>query len=63
MNNEKDFIRDDYSGKNIWYGVCEFVMGVVMNGIVLYGGLKIYGGMFFVFFDYLCLVICFVVLM
>ncbi len=53
MNNEKDFTRDDYSGKNIWYGVREFAMGAAMNGIALHGGLKTYGGTFFVFSDYL----------
>lgn len=41
MNNEKDFTRDDYSGKNIWYGVREFAMGAAMNGIALHGGLKL----------------------
>ncbi len=53
MNNEKDFTRADYSGKNIWYGVREFAMGATMNGIALHGGLKTYGGTFFVFSDYL----------
>jgi transketolase len=53
MKKEKDFTRDDYSGKNIWYGVREFAMGAAMNGIALHGGLKTYGGTFFVFSDYL----------
>ncbi|MBO9128930.1 transketolase [Bacillus sp. 165] len=53
MNNEQDFSRDNYSGKNIWYGVREFAMGAAMNGIALHGGLKTYGGTFFVFSDYL----------
>ncbi len=53
MNNEKDFTRDDYSGKNIWYSVREFRNGAAMNGIALHGGLKTYGGTFFVFSDYL----------
>ncbi|MCM3735008.1 transketolase [Bacillus cytotoxicus] len=53
MNKEKDFTREDYSGKNIWYGVREFAMGAAMNGIALHGGLKTYGGTFFVFSDYL----------
>ncbi len=39
--------------KNIWYGVREFAMGAAMNGIALHGGLKTYGGTFFVFSDYL----------
>ena len=41
MNNEKDFTRADYSGKNIWYGVREFAMGAAMNGMALHGGLKV----------------------
>ncbi|MBD1380421.1 transketolase [Metabacillus arenae] len=53
MKKEKDFTRKDYSGKNIWYGVREFAMGAAMNGIALHGGLKTYGGTFFVFSDYL----------
>jgi transketolase len=53
MKKEKDFTREDYSGKNIWYGVREFAMGAAMNGIALHGGLKTYGGTFFVFSDYL----------
>ncbi|MBL2556815.1 transketolase, partial [Klebsiella pneumoniae] len=35
------------------YGVREFAMGAAMNGIALHGGLKTYGGTFFVFSDYL----------
>lgn len=53
MKNAKDFTREDYSGKNIWYGVREFAMGAAMNGIALHGGLKTFGGTFFVFSDYL----------
>lgn len=53
MKNKHDFSRADYSGKNIWYGVREFAMGAAMNGIALHGGLKTFGGTFFVFSDYL----------
>ncbi|MBG9813679.1 transketolase [Bacillus endophyticus] len=53
MKKAKDFSKEDYSGKNIWYGVREFAMGAAMNGIALHGGLKTYGGTFFVFSDYL----------
>ncbi|MCM3728180.1 transketolase [Neobacillus cucumis] len=53
MKKENDFSTLDYSGKNIWYGVREFAMGAAMNGIALHGGLKTYGGTFFVFSDYL----------
>ena len=50
---EQDFMPDNYKGRNIWFGVREFAMGAVMNGVALHGGTKIYGGTFFVFTDYL----------
>ncbi|WP_282939506.1 transketolase [Paenibacillus sp. RC67] len=43
----------DYSGQNIYYGVREFGMGAAVNGMLLHGGLKVFGGTFFVFSDYL----------
>ncbi|MDZ7820669.1 MAG: transketolase [Candidatus Marinimicrobia bacterium] len=46
--------RDDFSGRNIHYGVREFSMGAVMNGIALYGsGFIPFGGTFLVFSDYM----------
>jgi transketolase len=42
-----------YEGRNIYFGVREFAMAAAMNGIALHGGLKVYGGTFFVFTDYL----------
>ncbi|MGD6993642.1 transketolase [Sutcliffiella horikoshii] len=53
IKNEADFTAEDYSGRNIWFGVREFGMGAAMNGMALHGGLKVYGGTFFVFSDYL----------
>ena len=50
---ESDYAPDNYSGKNIWFGVREFAMASIMNGIQLHGGSRIYGGTFFVFVDYL----------
>lgn len=43
----------NYDGRNIYFGVREFGMAAAMNGIMLHGGLKVYGGTFFVFTDYL----------
>ncbi|MCZ8512587.1 transketolase [Paenibacillus filicis] len=43
----------DYSGQNLYYGVREFGMGAAVNGMLLHGGLKVFGGTFFVFSDYL----------
>lgn len=39
--------------RNIQFGVREFAMGTVLNGMALHGGLRVYGGTFFVFSDYL----------
>lgn len=43
---------EDYSGNYIHYGVREFAMGAVMNGLELHGGFIPYAGTFFVFSDY-----------
>jgi transketolase len=53
MNNEKDFTRENYAGRNIWFGVREHAMAAALNGMALHGGLKVYAGTFFVFSDYL----------
>ncbi|MGL5342195.1 MAG: transketolase-like TK C-terminal-containing protein, partial [Lactococcus garvieae] len=44
---------DNYAGRNIWFGVREFAMGAIMNGIALHGGTRVYGGTFFVFSNYM----------
>jgi len=48
-----DFAADNYSGRNIWYGVREHAMASALNGILLHGGTKSYVSTFFVFTDYL----------
>src|SRR5699024_5917163 len=48
-----DFSKDNYAGKNIWFGVREFAMAAALNGMALHGGLNVYAGTFFVFSDYL----------
>ncbi|WP_394184084.1 transketolase [Metabacillus halosaccharovorans] len=48
-----DFTSEDYSGRNVWFGVREFAMGAALNGMALHGGLHVFGGTFFVFSDYL----------
>ncbi|MGO2853673.1 MAG: transketolase-like TK C-terminal-containing protein, partial [Tetragenococcus koreensis] len=52
VTDDKDFAPGQYEGRNIWFGVREFAMAAIMNGIQLHGGTKIYGGTFFVFTDY-----------
>ncbi|MDF2001651.1 transketolase [Bacillus pumilus] len=53
IKNTDDFGKDNYAGKNIWFGVREFAMGAALNGMALHGGLRVFGGTFFVFSDYL----------
>ncbi|CAM3430322.1 transketolase [Aeromicrobium ponti] len=48
-----DFTPESFEGRNIWFGVREFAMGAALNGMALHGGLKVFGGTFFVFSDYL----------
>ncbi|MDQ0216958.1 transketolase [Peribacillus cavernae] len=48
-----DYTPDEYEGRNIWFGVREFAMGAALNGMALHGGIKVFGGTFFVFSDYL----------
>ncbi|WP_300686211.1 transketolase [uncultured Bilophila sp.] len=44
--------RDEWHGNYLSYGVREFGMGAVMNGLALHGGFIPYGGTFLVFSDY-----------
>ena len=43
---------DDASGNYIHYGVREFGMTAIQNGLCLHGGLRPYGGTFLVFMEY-----------
>ena len=49
-----DGLQDDSNrlNRNIQFGVREFAMGTILNGMALHGGLRVYGGTFFVFSDY-----------
>ncbi|CAM3267815.1 transketolase [Paenibacillus lupini] len=49
----EQFKPGSYDGRNIYYGVREFGMAAAMNGMSLHGGMKVFGGTFFVFTDYL----------
>ncbi len=48
----KAVTADDASGNYIHYGVREFGMTAVQNGLCLHGGLRPYGGTFLVFMEY-----------
>ena len=45
-------INSDPSGNYIYYGVREFGMNALMNGMSLHGGIIPFGGTFLVFMDY-----------
>lgn len=45
--------KDDPAGRNIWYGVREFAMAAIGNGIMAHGGTFHHVSTFFVFADYL----------
>lgn len=48
-----DYAKDNYAGRNIWFGVREFAMAASINGMAAHGGVYPYAGTFFVFSDYL----------
>ncbi len=48
----KSINHEDFSGNYLYYGVREFAMAAMMNGMALHGGLIPYAGTFLVFSDY-----------
>ena len=52
-NEYGDFSASNPKGRNIAFGVREFPMAAILNGISLYGGLIPFGGTFLVFSDYM----------
>ena len=50
-----DNLQDDThrTERNVQFGVREFAMATVLNGLMLHGGVRVFGGTFFVFSDYL----------
>ena len=50
---EKAFGKDSPEGRNVWYGVREFAMAAIGNGIIAHGGTFHHVSTFFVFTDYL----------
>ncbi len=51
-NGCKAVTGDDASGNYVHYGVREFGMSAIMNGVALHGGLVPYGATFLVFMEY-----------
>ncbi len=48
-----DVTRDDFTGRNINYGVREHAMAAALNGMATHGGVRAFGATFFNFSDYL----------
>ena len=48
----KGITKDDASGNYVYYGVREFAMSAIMNGMALHGGFIPYGATFLVFMEY-----------
>lgn len=53
LNDTGRFQPGSLAERNVYFGVREFAMGAAMNGMALHGGVKAFGGTFFVFSDYL----------
>ena len=53
IKNGGDFSKVTPDGRNIYFGVREFAMASILNGMALHGGVRVFGGTFFVFCDYL----------
>lgn len=53
IKNGGDFSKMTPEGRNIYFGVREFAMASILNGMMLHGGVRVFGGTFFVFCDYL----------
>ncbi len=51
-NDSKPVTADDAAGNYIYYGVREFGMSAIMNGIALHGGFVNYGATFLMFMEY-----------
>lgn len=52
IKNGSRFSCDDYTGRNLYFGIREFAMVAIMNGMTLHTGIKIAAGGFMVFADY-----------
>jgi transketolase len=50
---QKAYSPENRNGNYIHYGIREFGMGAIMNGMALHGGVVPYSGTFFVFSDYM----------
>ncbi|TVR53460.1 MAG: transketolase [Gemmatimonadales bacterium] len=47
------FLPGTLGGRNLHFGVREHAMGSILNGMALHGGVRVYGGTFLIFSDYM----------
>ena len=48
-----EFSAQDYTGRNVHFGVREIAMAAISNGLALHGGVRPFAATFFVFSDYI----------
>jgi transketolase len=53
IKNQADLTAQNYSGRNLHFGVREHAMAAITNGLALHGGLRPYAATFLIFSDYL----------
>lgn len=53
VKGKADYSAYDRSGTNMHFGIREFAMAAICNGMALHGGLRPYAATFFVFSDYM----------
>ncbi|MBW7898872.1 Transketolase [Candidatus Brocadiaceae bacterium B188] len=53
IKNSSSLEKNQFSGKNIHFGIREHAMGAMLSGLALYGGIIPYGSTFLTFSDYM----------
>ena len=53
VNAAVSFQPGHYQNTNIWFGVREHAMGAILNGMAAHSGVRVYGGTFLNFSDYM----------
>merc|ERR1719287_350773 len=53
MKDVGDFSKNNYAGRNFYYGIREHAMGAILNGMGFYGLFRVSGSTFLVFSDYM----------
>lgn len=53
LKGKGEYSPENRLGPNFHFGVREHAMGSILNGMALHGGLRVYGGTFLIFSDYM----------